>query len=117
MSIPKARQTLTEQLEEAVGLLKRMLRTHGGDISIAYDEETGKVEARLTGMCSACPLKPLTAAASVVPILEQVEGVTTINVAGARVSEAARQRIEAATRHQRESLIALTRKDMKFHDR
>jgi hypothetical protein len=54
------------------------------------------VSLRFTGKCSGCELKPLTLAASVRPALLTVAGVTAVTAAGARVSEEALQRMEAA---------------------
>ena len=56
----------------------------------------GRVAVRFTGMCTGCPMRPLTTAATVRPVLLELDGVTAVSVEGSRISEEAELRLASA---------------------
>jgi hypothetical protein len=60
--------------------------------AIAEAVEQGAVRLRFTGACAGCPSQPLTFAATVLPVLEGVDGVASVTTEG-RISSYAQRRI------------------------
>ena len=56
----------------------------------------GVVRLRYTGMCTGCPLRPVTTASTVRPALLDVEGIEAVEVEGSRISAEAEARLAAA---------------------
>jgi len=75
--------------------LAAALGAHAGGIELV--ELTGGVaRVRYTGMCTGCPLRPVTTASTVRPALLAVDGVDELEVEGSRISAEAEARIVAA---------------------
>ncbi|MFA4044273.1 MAG: hypothetical protein HZRFUVUK_001059 [Candidatus Fervidibacterota bacterium] len=57
----KSEATLEERVSNALGEVRRILHTEGGDVELAgIDEVNGVVQVRLKGACSVCPFAQLT---------------------------------------------------------
>lgn len=82
-------------VEDRIRLLNRMLAAHAGGIELLGFGD-GVARIAYTGMCTGCPIKPLTTAATVRPALLALPEVETVEVAGGRISEQAEQRLAAA---------------------
>lgn len=81
------------ELDAAIGQINRLLASHGGGIEIAEHASDGHLRIRFVGMCAGCPCKPLTVAATIIPGLEGVAGVTEVEAEGARVSTEVAERL------------------------
>ena len=55
-----------------------------------------QVHVAYTGMCTGCPLRPLTTSATVRPALLELDGVEAVEVEGSRISAEAEARLVAA---------------------
>jgi Fe-S cluster biogenesis protein NfuA len=75
--------------------LRVVLGAHAGGIELV-DVAGGVARVRYTGMCTGCPLRPLTTVSTVRPALLQVAGVESVEVEGSRISEEAEARLAAA---------------------
>jgi Fe-S cluster biogenesis protein NfuA len=80
-------------LMEALDQVNRRLAAHAGGVRLEGVSNAGVLRLRFTGMCAGCLIKPLTMSTVVEPALERVEGVTGIEMPGARVSPAAAARL------------------------
>lgn len=69
------------------------LAAHAGGVLLEQVDGAGVARLRFTGMCAACPAKPVTMSVVVAPALERVDGVTGVEAAGTRVSPAAAARL------------------------
>jgi len=78
-----------------VAEIDRLLAAHAGGLELRAVHD-GEVHVAYTGMCTGCPLRPLTTSATVRPALTALPEVTSVHVAGGRVSEEAERRIAAA---------------------
>jgi Fe-S cluster biogenesis protein NfuA len=76
-----------------VARLDRLLRTDGGGLELIEASGDGIVRVRFSGFCTSCPVRPLTTAATVRPLLLAVEGVKDVEVAGGRISAEAHERL------------------------
>jgi Fe-S cluster biogenesis protein NfuA len=85
----------TLALETGVAAVSSLLRMHGGAIELVDASPEGEVRVRFLGMCTACPLQPVTVAATVRRVLMGVEGVTRVDALGVRISEQAERRLAA----------------------
>ena len=74
--------------------LSALLAAHAGGLELAEAADSA-VTVRFTGMCTGCPARPLTLAATVRPALLAVEGVTSVAAEGSRISEEAEHRLAA----------------------
>jgi Fe-S cluster biogenesis protein NfuA len=83
-------------IEAAVARIDRRLRAHAGGLELRGVSPDGVVSVRYTGMCTGCPLRPLTTAATVRPALLGIDGVRELEVSGGRISDEAQRRIAAA---------------------
>ena len=77
--------TMTEQLMEAIEVIRPALQADGGDMTLVnVDEETGRVDIELVGACGSCPASTMTLKAGIERILkDRVPGVTEIVAIGA----------------------------------
>jgi Fe-S cluster biogenesis protein NfuA len=79
----------------AVEALHTLLRSHAGGLELQSVDGTGTVRVRFTGMCIGCELKPVTSERVVRPVLEALEGVRAVEIAGGRISEFAHAALAA----------------------
>jgi Fe-S cluster biogenesis protein NfuA len=82
---------LLERLEE----LRPALGAHAGGIELV-EVRDGVVRVRYTGMCTGCPMRPVTTASTVRPALLDLDGIEAVEVEGSRVSAEAEARLAAA---------------------
>ena len=82
-------------LDDRIALINGMLAAHAGGIELLGFAD-GVARIAYTGMCTGCPIKPLTTAATVRPALLDLPDVETVEVAGGRISEQAAARVAAA---------------------
>ena len=77
--------SMTEQLMEAIEVIRPALQADGGDMTlVGVDEETGRVDIELVGACGSCPASTMTLKAGIERILkDRVPGVTEIVAIGA----------------------------------
>jgi Fe-S cluster biogenesis protein NfuA len=87
---------VTDAVATRVRVLDAALNAHAGGLELVEVAGDGAVAVRYTGMCTGCPMRPLTTAATVRPVLLELEGVTAVRVEGSRISEEAEQRLAAA---------------------
>jgi Fe-S cluster biogenesis protein NfuA len=80
-----------ERLEE----LRPALDAHAGGVELV-EVDRGVVRLRFTGMCTGCPLRPLTTASTIRPALLSLEGVEAVEIEGSRISAEAEARLAAA---------------------
>jgi len=80
-----------ERLDE----LRPVLAAHAGGIELV-EVRNGVARVRYTGMCTGCPLRPVTTASTVRPALLAVEGVEAVEVEGSRISAEAEARLAVA---------------------
>ena len=85
------RSAVLARIEE----LRPALDAHAGGVELVAVED-GVVRLRFTGMCTGCPLRPLTTASTIQPALLELEGVEVVEVEGARISAEAQARLAAA---------------------
>jgi Fe-S cluster biogenesis protein NfuA len=83
------------ELARRLASLNVLIRSHAGEIEIVAVSDAGVVTVRYTGMCAGCDYRPVTTAGTVEPALLDVPGVSRVVVTGARVSDEARERIQA----------------------
>jgi Fe-S cluster biogenesis protein NfuA len=84
------------EVDERLRGLREVLKAHAGGVALDRLTDNGRVSVRFTGMCQACPLRPITFRNVVRPALEDVNGVTEVEVSGSRISAEAEQRLAAA---------------------
>ena len=82
------------ELDNVVHDVSLRMRSHGGGIELTTVSEAGHLSVRFTGMCCGCPYKALTWRGTVYPMLTQIEGVTTVDAPGIRISEEAEERLQ-----------------------
>jgi Fe-S cluster biogenesis protein NfuA len=77
-------ESVREQVEKTVEVIRPALRADGGDIVLHdVDEQTGIVTIELTGACIGCPASTQTLKAGIERIMrDRVDGVTeVVNIA------------------------------------
>jgi len=74
-----------------------VLGAHAGGIELV-EVVSGVARVRYTGMCTGCPLRPLTTASTVRPALLELDGIESVEVEGSRISAEAEARLVAAFR-------------------
>jgi Fe-S cluster biogenesis protein NfuA len=79
----------------ALASVAPVLAAHAGGVELA-GLEGGVARVRYTGMCTGCPLRPLTTVSTVRPALLAVAGVTVVEVEGSRISAEAEERLARA---------------------
>jgi Fe-S cluster biogenesis protein NfuA len=82
-----------QELDERLAVLSRVLRAHAGGVELVHADDEGLVKLRYTGMCTGCPLRPLTTERTVRPVLGDLTGLTRLEVLGSRISVEAVQRL------------------------
>jgi Fe-S cluster biogenesis protein NfuA len=82
-----------ELLERRVARVSQALDAHAGGIELVQVDDDGRVKVRFTGMCTGCPLRPVSLAGLVRPALECVDGVSAVLAEGGRVSAEAEARL------------------------
>jgi Fe-S cluster biogenesis protein NfuA len=75
--------------------LRPVLDAHAGGIELV-EIDRGVVRLRFTGMCTGCHLRPLTAASTIRPTLLALDGVTSVEIEGSRISAEAEARLATA---------------------
>lgn len=85
-----------DALQARIRQVCAVMRSHAGAIELVDVTPDGVVEVRFLGMCQGCQFRPLTMHATIIPALLAVPGVTEVSGAGARISEYAAQRLQAA---------------------
>ncbi|QUR66406.1 NifU family protein [Mycobacterium spongiae] len=76
--------------------IRPLLHVHGGDIDVLSVSDAGHVELQFQGACKTCVLKSVTYAIAVRERLLQYPGVTSVEVHGVNLSEAALARASMA---------------------
>lgn len=74
--------------------VRRRIRAHAGDVEVVSVCE-GEVTLAFTGTCIKCPAQAMTYGASILPVVERLEGVNSVSMQGLSVSNAAIRRIRA----------------------
>jgi len=74
------------ELELRVQAVSKLLGWHLGSLELADVSEDGTVTVRFMGACMACPLKPVTMAATIRRALLGVEGVERVEAVGVNIS-------------------------------
>jgi Fe-S cluster biogenesis protein NfuA len=82
-------------VEERLDSLRPVLSAHAGGVELVSVAD-GVVRVRYTGMCTGCHLRPLTTAGTVRPALLALDGVTSVEVEGSRISAQAEARLARA---------------------
>ena len=72
-----------------------ILGAHAGGVELV-EAEGGVVRIRYTGMCTGCPLRPLTTVSTVRPALLELDGIESVEIEGSRISAEAEARLAAA---------------------
>jgi Fe-S cluster biogenesis protein NfuA len=85
-----------ELLDERLARVSKALDAHAGGIELVRIDDDGEVRVRFTGMCTGCPLRPVSLNGLVRPVLESVDGVTGVAAEGGRVSREAEARLVKA---------------------
>jgi Fe-S cluster biogenesis protein NfuA len=86
---------VTEAVRSRLEELGPVLGAHAGGIELV-DFDRGVVRLRFTGMCTGCPLRPLTTASTIRPALLDLEDVSSVEIEGSRISAEAEARLAAA---------------------
>ena len=73
--------------------VRRRLRAHAGGVEVVSVSGGGEVTLAFTGNCIKCPAQAMTFGASILPVVEQLDGVKSVNMQGLSVSAAALRRI------------------------
>lgn len=89
---PQGKTARLTELDRRLRALNDVLRSHGGGVRLV-SEADGRLIVGLTGVCTSCMVKAITAETLVVPVLETLPGVVEVEVAGVRVSSAVKQRL------------------------
>ncbi|HXL94826.1 MAG TPA: NifU family protein [Streptosporangiaceae bacterium] len=76
----------TAELDRRVRAVSDLLGWHLGSIELADVSEDGTVTVQFMGACRACPLKPVTMAATIRRALMSVEGVERVEAVGVNIS-------------------------------
>lgn len=85
-----------EALAQRVDLLNRYIGMHAGGLEVEHASAAGDVVVKFTGMCTGCLYREATMAATVRPALLEVEGVSSVQAMGGRVSAQAASRLARA---------------------
>ena len=82
-----------EAISHRVDEISPLMDVHAGGIELVDVSDEGAVRVRFTGMCTGCPNRPLTTAWAVKPGLLDLEGVTSVEIEGSRISAEAEERM------------------------
>jgi Fe-S cluster biogenesis protein NfuA len=80
-------------IRERVTEVSNLLKSHAGGLELVDVSDSGVVSLRFTGMCTGCPLKPLTMAGTVRPAFLAIAGVVGVEAEGSRTSVEAEERL------------------------
>lgn len=83
----------TGELQRRLEALGQVLRSHAGGVEIVSHDEDGGLVLRLTGACTGCMVKAVTAETLVIPTLEDLPEVSRVEIVGARVHQAVKERL------------------------
>jgi Fe-S cluster biogenesis protein NfuA len=86
---------MTAAVRARLDELRPVLDAHAGGVELV-GVEGGVVRVRYTGMCTGCPLRPLTTVSTLRPALLELDGVESVEVEGSRISAEAEARLAAA---------------------
>ena len=84
---------MTDVIAKRVADVSQLLTMHAGGVDLVGVESDGTVRVQFNGMCAGCLYRPVTMAATVRPALLEIEGVTSVQAVGSRVSEQAERRL------------------------
>jgi Fe-S cluster biogenesis protein NfuA len=82
-----------------------ILGAHAGGVELTAVENR-VARLRFTGMCTGCPLRPVTTASTIRPALTQLAGIDEVEILGSRISAAAERRLAKAFGTDRRTLPA-----------
>ena len=85
-----------EALDLRIARVAKALDAHAGGIELVRVDRDGQVKVRFTGMCTGCPLRPVSLAGLVKPALTSVAGVSGVVAEGGRISAEAEARLVQA---------------------
>ena len=85
--------SLHAAIADRVAALSAALGAHAGGLELRSASEDGAVTVRFTGMCTGCPLRPVSFNGLVKPLLMAVEGVQEVHAEGGRISAEAEARL------------------------
>ena len=80
-------------IEARLTLLASALDAHAGGVELRDLSTDGVVSLRFTGMCTGCPLRPVTLNGVVKPALMTIDGVNAVQAEGGRLSREAEERL------------------------
>jgi Fe-S cluster biogenesis protein NfuA len=83
-------------LDARLEQLNAYIAMHAGGVEVEHASASGDVLVRFTGMCTGCLYREATMAATVRPALLEIDGVSSVQAAGGRVSAAASARLARA---------------------
>lgn len=86
---------MRSEVAARVAELSHRITAHAGGLELAGVTANGAVTVRFTGLCTGCTYRPLTMAGTVRPALLQIEGVTSVEATGSRISTEAEARLAA----------------------
>ncbi len=87
--------SLLDAVASRVDELGVVLGAHAGGIEL-LELAGGTARIRYTGMCTGCPLRPLTTVSTVRPALLELDGLESVEIEGSRISAEAEARLAAA---------------------
>jgi Fe-S cluster biogenesis protein NfuA len=73
--------------------VRRFVQAHAGDVDVVSVSQDGDVRLRFYGACNACPAAGTTLSGVVLPAVERVPGVRSVQAEGVNISAAAIERI------------------------
>jgi Fe-S cluster biogenesis protein NfuA len=88
-SAPRSEEALSQAVEE----LSQVLHAHAGGLELVDVDAEGGVTVRFTGMCTGCPVRPVTLVGLIKPALLELDGVEAVSAEGGRMSSHAEARL------------------------
>ena len=95
MTLTAESPALRSAIEDRVEALSAALASHAGGLELQSASEDGTVTVRFTGMCTGCPLRPVSFNGLVKPLLMAVAGVREVHAEGGRISAEAEERLSS----------------------
>jgi Fe-S cluster biogenesis protein NfuA len=87
--------TATAALTARLRAVNHVMASHAGTLELVDVTHDGQATVRFGGLCTACPMKAMTLAATIRPALLDIDGVTRVEAIGVRVSPEAEQALAA----------------------